>query len=164
MSRKVEGLIWANRGIRPVLPIKGTGRPNVKAGLKYEADLAQALSVGLPGVWWHYCDKNGTGWCQTDLLLRGASRDLVLEAKLTYTAEAWRQLELLYLPVLGCALARPIFGIQVCKRFLSGVGSEVMVVTDLGEAIHFAAQGHRTVLHWLGPKLSPPLWPLRRVA
>lgn len=162
MTRRVGQLLWANRGERPDLP-SGPKSGAKRAGIRYEAALSEALPVAIPAIWWHYCDTSGTGWCQTDFLLRGASRDLVLESKLTYTEDAWAQLEALYIPVVHKALARPVFGLQVCKRFLGQVSPGVLVSCDLAEAIHLSTRPDRprVVLHWI-PKLSPPLWPLRR--
>lgn len=161
MTRRVEGLIWALRGGPPRgLPVKRP-RGAKAAGVRYEKALAQALPIGDHGVWWNFCDSRGPGWCQTDVLLRGASRELVLEAKYTYTEDAWEQLEGLYGPVVEKALGREVIGIQVCKRFLGTPPRGVSVAGTLAEAIGLANRRLRVVLHWIGP-LAPPLWPVVR--
>lgn len=164
MTRRVEGVLWAEQGGRPGVGPSGPKKGLKAAGLRYEAEVAGALPPGLPGLWWHFQDANGLGWCQTDLLLRGAARDLIIEVKLTYTEEAWVQLEGLYLPVVATALGRPVLGIQICKRFLAKPPAGVAVATEFAEAVKLAAREPRVVLHWLGRAFAPPLWPLKRAA
>lgn len=164
MTRLIRDLQWANCVAKPlgINPKRAPTRPML-AGIRYEAALAAAIPIADHGVWWQFQDRCGEGFCQTDLVIRGLRADLVLEAKYTYTDEAWDQLEGLYLPVVGKALRRPTLGIQVCKRFLSGVGPQVAVANDLPAAIAYAQEGRRTVLHWIG-KNAPPLVPLQRAA
>lgn len=164
MTRQVADLHWDNCVRKPPgVPLKRQPSRAQRAGIRYEQSLAEAIPIADHGVWWHFADRNGPGWCQTDLIIRGLRADLVLEAKYTYTDEAWDQLEGLYLPVVAKALRRPTLGIQVCKRFLSGVGPSVAVANDLPAAIAYAQEGRRTVLHWIG-KNAPPLVPAHKVA
>lgn len=164
MTRLVGQLAWAYRGERPQcvgLPAKRDAAK--QAGIKYEAALAAAIPVAHHGIWWQFCEtgKARGGWCQTDLLLQGTLANLVLEAKYSYTEDAWDQLEGLYIPVVTRALGARCLGIQVCKRFLAEVNPDVAIANDLAAAIQYAQEGRRTVLHWLGAGKSPPLWPLR---
>lgn len=165
MTRQVHDLHWAKRGLRPnAIPLHSVMGTVERAGIQYENALAKAIPIADHGVWWNFHDHRGLGWCQTDLVIRGLHSDLVLEAKYSYTEKAWVQLEALYLPVVSMALGRKTLGIQVCKRFLSGMGSGIAVANDLITAIAYANEGRRTVLHWINSKYSPPLLPASRKA
>jgi hypothetical protein len=126
------------------------GRPKgAKArGLTYERALAKAVPKAKAGLWWEYQDDNGLGYCQTDLVLIGREAALVLEAKYTWVEQAWTQLERLYVPVLGLALARPVFGVQVCK--ILKPETEGRVVGTLKEAFAAVKLGERVTWHWIG--------------
>ena len=163
MTRVIVGLKWARRapGRPPEIP-KGRPRGRKAAGIRYEKDLQHALPMTVCGQWWEFEDVNGHGWCQTDLIgAFGPEGPLVvLEAKLTWTMEAWAQLEGLYIPVVSKAEGRDCLGIQVCKNLKPGVRN---IWTDLGAAL--GAEGPRPVWHWMGwtvpePGLGAP-WPDR---
>ena len=179
MTRKIQGLKWA-RGTSPPGFAKGPG-PKVGAkaqGLRYERAVARELPQALKGLWWEFEDGNGPGWCQTDFFIPGKSEGLVLECKLGYSEGAWKQLELLYLPVVQLATGLKIQGLQVTK-LLRGpgfapvgagvrvgakppgvrVGAKppgVRVVNRLESGLALARLGHRVVVHWtgLGPILE----------
>jgi hypothetical protein len=77
----------------------------------------------------------------------------VLEVKLSYTRDAWRQLENLYSPVVGRMWGMPVVGVQVCKGLAGRFGgpeSEVVVVKSLRRGVALAQAGGRVVLHWAG--------------
>lgn len=117
------------------------------AGIAYE-NLFAANIGGEHGVWWQFADSKGTGWCQTDVLVRGSRYALVLECKLSYTEDAWPQMERLYRPVVAEALGLEVLCIQVCKHLRpewTGV-----VHHDLRSATKSAKDGGRVVLHWIG--------------
>lgn len=151
MTRVVDGLVWACRAeASPFGFRKKTGRgKGAKAnGLRYESALAKELHfIAEHGIWWRFCDKNGPGVCQTDLVIVGKTMVVVLEAKYTYCDAAWVQLESLYKPVISAALALPVLGVQVCKNLLPGVRG---VKRELGEALEIARAGGRATWHWRG--------------
>lgn len=76
------------------------------------------------------------------------SRLVVLEVKLTYTPNAFLQLEELYFPVLiGLCGAVPV-GVQVCRNLTRQTPRD-LVHADLPSAVRAAAGGSRAVWHWL---------------
>ena len=137
----------AERSERPLgMPV---GRPRgAKAqGVRYEKACSAAIPQAKPGQWWHFIDANGPGYCQTDLVLIGRDSVLVLECKYTWTMNAWEQLERLYLPVVEKALARPAYGVQLCKVLRPEAEN---VVYGLREALAGAMLGRRIAIHWSG--------------
>lgn len=161
MIRRIDGLRWARMSAEgPRLPISRP-RGAKAAGLRYERALARALPTWKHGQWWEFEDRRGHGWCQTDLMTRaqiadplhGGDEVVILEAKYTYTREAWEQIEGLYAPVLTMATGRSVVGIQVC-RALTPLVEECEVTGELGEAMRLG-RSHRVVLHWLGMGLVP---------
>lgn len=154
MIRRVEGLRWARASESgPRLP---AARPRgaKAAGLRYERALARALPGWKHGQWWEFEDRRGHGWGQTDLFAAVGPAVVLMEAKYTYTREAWEQLEGLYGPVVEEALGRRVVGIEVC-RALTPLVEDCEVTGELGEAIRLALRGRRVVLHWLGMGLVP---------
>lgn len=149
MSRQIEGLLWARTSERPA----GLPRPRLRgaklAGLRYEGRVAEALPEALHGQWFAFLDRNGPGYCQPDLLLGRSGTCFVLEVKYSWTLEGHQQIEGLYLPVLQKAIERPVAGLVVCRRLVSGMG-RVRVTGDLSEALAGAKRGERMVWHWLG--------------
>ena len=136
----------------------------VKArGIKYERDLAAAIPSARHGQWFRFEDGNGPGCCQTDLLLETQWGLAILEAKLTWTWEGHRQLDQLYIPVLRQAYSsawagKPphIFGLVVCKVLTPDLNlHRDWICRDLYGALSRAAEGKRTVLHWMGQILLP---------
>jgi hypothetical protein len=162
MTRQIKGLSWA--WALPEKPsfIKNSSPRGTKAkGLAYERLVAKALPQAQHGTWFSYRDKNGPGWCQTDLLLALAGRIFVIEVKLTDTAEAYTQLQQLYLPVVALALQRPTFGLVVAKNLTPGgtrhAARSPGICEDLASALTLAAAGALPLLHWLGrsPLITP---------
>lgn len=128
------------------------GRPKgaKAAGVRYEKALAGMLPSFAHGQWWQYQETSGGKWsyCQTDLIGRVGEIAVVLESKYTWTEEAWKQLDRLYIPVVRAALRREVVGIQVCKVLREARG---LVTSDLNEAIALAMAGAVPVtLHWAG--------------
>jgi hypothetical protein len=160
MARKIKGLVWARRlPGRPGCIPQGRARGVKALGVRYEREVAQALPVAEAGVWWEFEDQGGRGYCQTDLLVIGARSVLVLEAKYTYTVDAWRQLLGLYQPVVERALGLPVLPVQVCKVLVPQARN---VTTDLESAVELARSANWATLHWIGAKgqkLWPPLRP-----
>jgi len=155
MSRRVSQLEWAARlEERPKNIPVGRPRGAKLEGCRYERRVAAALSFAEAGAWWQFRDRDGPGVCQTDLVIHGMRSNLVLEVKYGWTAEAWEQLEGLYLPVLALALKKPTIGVQICRVLRDGCDDEV--VSCLQEAIDLAKRGRRVTLHWAE---AAPLWP-----
>lgn len=122
-----------------------------KAGLRYERALARAL--GCPkdwshGMWLEWEDSAGVHWCQPDLVTFQPGLVICLEAKLRWTLEGHRQLEELYLPLLGKLVGGRVIGAQVCKFLLQ---DSPPAAYSLEEAL----RGARPLVHWLGGKYFP---------
>lgn len=149
MTRRVEGLEWARpTGWPRGLPLQRR-RGAKAAGLRYERGVAAQLPACRHGQWFEFSDRNGPGICQTDLLLGREGHCLVLEVKYTWTVEGHKQLEQLYLPVVGLAIQRPVIGLVVCRRLVEGMRG-VKVARSLSEGFELALEGHRAVWHWIG--------------
>jgi len=144
----VKELEWAQKAERP--PGMPIGRPRgAKAvGVRYEKALAKALPGMVHGQWWNFRDRNGNGYCQTDFVLDREDFALVLEAKYTWVLAGHTQLRDLYIPVVGRALAKPVFGIVVCRNLIPGMPDVVRVTDSQTEAARLASQREYVVLHW----------------
>lgn len=156
-TRIIEGLISAAPCERPrTIPESKPRGKSKREGLKYERQLALGLPSGLAkhGQWFAFVDRNGSGYCQTDLVLEAPAWVAVLEAKLTWTAQGHFQIEKLYKPVLQFALRKRVLGVVVAKSLTTEVDLS-WVCRDLESALHRAALGLPTVLHWLGTSLGP---------
>lgn len=130
------------------LPSQRARKGSKGYGIRYERSVA-TKSGGLHGQWFKFCDANGNGWCQTDVLLLLDGEVVVVECKLTDVDEAREQLRYLYLPVVSKALSRPARGI-VCVRHLSKESNTSLVVTSMGQALKVASEGYYPTLHWIG--------------
>jgi hypothetical protein len=117
-------------------------------GLSYEKALAKALPQAKHGLWFEFCDRNGRGFCQPDLVLEGKDEILVIEAKLTNYAEACLQLQHLYAPVLAKAYSRPVRG-AVALKYLSPDTPRDKICADLASVLAFLPNSW-PVLHWIG--------------
>lgn len=176
-SRTVFQLTEASACDRPKHIPKGRPRGRKQQGVKYENDLAKAIPAARQGQWFRFADRNGPGCCQTDLLLETQFGLAILESKLTWTWEGHKQLDQLYIPVLRQAFrpsrsraeggpeAPHVFGLVVCKILTPELAMHKdWICRDLFTALARAAEGKRTVLHWLGQALlpdRPTLGPLR---
>ncbi len=149
--RVITGLLMATPCERPkTIPIarlRGTKR----LGLKYEADFAKALkqrfpSAVLSGQWFHFVDSNGSGYCQTDLLVKLADECIIFECKLTDTERGRSQLSRLYFPVVGKCYGLPTRGVVV-TRHLSRE-TELELVTDQLATALSSPRSVIPTLHW----------------
>src|SRR5215469_252521 len=169
-KRVISKIRWASLCDRPdCIPL---ARPKgaKAAGLRYERLFAKQFPEALHGQWFEYEDANGHGYCQPDVILSLLPRCLVVfESKYTLTAEAFAQLEGLYLPVVRAAFKAPAVGVVVTRNLvpvgervkgvwerIKGVGEGV---STLEEAIRQAQSGFGIpVLHWVGQNFrSNPL-------
>lgn len=159
--KEVKGLTFAAPCLRPsFIPLQRSRKGSKGAGLRYEKLVAKAIPGSILGQWFHYLDASGPGWCQPDILVLGAKRILVLECKLTLTAEAFRQLSKLYVPVLTLAYpGRTIVPGVVCKNLTPEVDLS-SVVESLPELLSRPQGSALPVLHWLGN--SPLAGPTKR--
>jgi hypothetical protein len=84
--------------------------------------------------WLRFRDDAGLHWCQPDGILRGPDRVVIVEVKYNHTIEAWRQLRLLYEPVVGWLEELPISVVEVVKWYDCAVQfpEEVKLVKDVG--------------------------------
>lgn len=159
--RKIEGLRWAQLCARPSFAKQSRARGAKRAGLHYEGLVAEAIPGGRRGLWFKFEDRNGPGWASPDLVLGvGAQSDVLptcfvaFEVKLTFTEEAFGQLNDLYLPILRHCGRVPVFGVVVCRN-LTAFAPKGRVATDLATAIAECSR-EIPILHWLG---KAPLWP-----
>ena len=160
-GRIIEGLKWAHPlSAKPdIIP---TSRPRgaKAAGLRFEHALAKALPSALHGQWFEFEDRNGHGYCQTDLIYSLLPLYMVvLEVKYTLVPGAHSKLLNLYLPVVSLALSRPSVGVVAVKnldpRYRRG-----KIHTDLHSAAAASATStYPSLLQWSGQALLPPLRP-----
>jgi hypothetical protein len=148
-KRQIVGLEWARQAAPDEAPFAGVRRRKgpKAAGQRYERALARALPTADPGLWWEFCDANGPGWCQTDLLWHHEGQVAVLEVKLTDWGEAKDELLGLYVPVLGLALGRPVRPIVVAKT-LTRASAATTVYPSLRKAL--ASTESVPIVQWLG--------------
>lgn len=152
--RVIEGLLSARASDRPQGMPKSRARGAKAAGLRYERELARALPQAKHGQWWQFVDRNGPGYCQTDLLLKTELGLFVLEVKYTWTLAGHGQLSKLYRPVVEKALGQPVGLVQVCKKLLPETPRQTIRLS-LKEALALAASGAPAVLSWIGGSLGP---------
>lgn len=157
--REVKGITFAAPCLRPsFIPLQKSRKGSKGAGLRYEKLVAKAIPNSVLGQWFHYIDANGAGWCQPDVLVLGRKRVLVLECKLTLTSEAFRQLQLLYFPVLRQAYPeREIIGGVVCKNLTPEVDFSLLfesIPELIAKYPTLDSPSAIPVVHWLG---SSPL-------
>lgn len=156
--RSISGLEWARLAAKP--PHRAPrGLKGAKArGLAFEKQLLEALGPKAQGgVWFEFCDRNGRGFCQPDIMLKlGHQTVLILEVKYTWTPEGHQQLENLYRPVVREVLGHQwlLHTVQVCK-LLSPDTPRHCVHTQLVDAIAASTCGRLAVLHWPCTALAP---------
>ena len=153
MSRQLRGLRWAKLAERPGGIPKSRPRGAKARGLAYEAELASQLPEARHGQWFEFEDSAGRGWCQVDLLIPRSRLVVVMEVKLTWTPEAFRQLSGLYLPIVRKVWGCEAVGLQVCRNLVPGLSS--VVVGDLERGVEQAARGREVCWHWLGSGRRP---------
>ncbi len=120
-AREVQ---WASFWRAPGFSVGGRSTGRKAAGKRYERLASEMLleiypEHYVPHPWLRFQDAGGYRWCQPDGLLIdvAAGRIVIVEMKLSHTADAWWQLKKLYLPVLRVLLP-PRYRIgmlEVCK-------------------------------------------------
>ena len=151
--RIVDGLFLATPCRKPAsVPAVPKGIRGAKRyGYKYEGAFAAAMEQKFPsacmaGQWFQFNDRNGSGYCQPDLILRTAKLNIIFECKLTDVATARSQLSHLYFPVVKSALGKPVVGIVVTRHLTKETMLE-LVVDTLAQAVARAKEIIPT-LHW----------------
>ena len=128
--------------------LRGARTAAQKFGLRYEKLVAKRTE-GLHGQWWKFTDINGSGYCQTDVVLTLDGKAYVLEVKLTNVEEAYDQLRALYVPVVSLALRKPAVGIIVVRHLTpTALGKDIY--TTLGNAMTYATPREFPIVHWIG--------------
>ena len=84
-------------------------------GMAFERSVAKALPRALHGQWFYFEDDNGPGYCSPDFILVVGGVPWVLECKLTFTPEAYAQLNGLYLPLVSKVFDTTARGLVVVK-------------------------------------------------
>lgn len=162
MARRIEGLVWARMAPEsPWGPKAPRARGAKRLGLVYERAIAKALPTGfVHGQWFEFRDANGSGYCQPDFYAIGRTAVAVLEAKHTFTPEAFAQLEGLYGPILAQVFGKPVIGIQVCKNLTAEAPTRCF--GNVSEAIKRGLEGHDgpKVVFWPG---FGEIWGLRPI-
>lgn len=150
MSRQVAGIRRAEFSLSgpPLRRQRATG--SKAAGLAYEKKLGKLLPPEAKhGLWIKFEDAFGPGWCQPDYIFAWHRRLVVLEAKLSYTEDAWSQLENLYLPLVSFIAEKPAYGVQACK-WLTPLTPPEGINSTLETAVLRALEGKRSLWHCLG--------------
>ena len=149
--RVISGLVYATPCKKPDNIPTARLRGVKRLGQKYESAFAKALHALYPNVclssqWFRFIDRNGHGFCQTDLLLKLPSEVVIFECKLTDTEKGRSQITRLYLPVVSKVFCLPVRGVVVTRHLTRE--SEIALVTD---QLATAISSPRTVvptLHW----------------
>lgn len=148
--RDIVNLQYAAMCLHPAHIPKSRPKGVRAAGLRYEKALAAAIPQAIRGQWFEFRDLNGPGHCQTDLLIVGKKRVVVIESKLTEVDQGRDQIKNLYFPVVQMVWPdkKPL-GI-VAVRHLSKEQRLDLVETSLKSAIERAEIcGEIPSLHWL---------------
>lgn len=148
--RVVAGLLSATPCTRPsnlpVAHLRGTKR----MGMKYEQDFAKAIQQRYPnallGQWFNFRDDNGSGYCQSDIIVKLPSECIIFECKLTDCEKGRSQLSRLYRPVVERCWGLPT-RCMVVTRHLSGETRLELVTDQLAQALAFSREAIPT-LHW----------------
>ena len=106
--RQIKKLKWAR--FTDFAPHKKPDLKKVSSSIRdghvYEEKVAQYLAAVFGednvkhGQWVEFCDANGPGMCQPDIIVEKDGRVAIIECKLTARKTARKQLEKLYAPVL----------------------------------------------------------------
>ena len=148
--RNVVGLQYAALCLRPAHIPRSRPKGAKAAGLRYEKALSAAIPRAEHGQWFEFRDLNGPGHCQSDLIIVGQKRVVVIECKLTEVDQGRAQLRVLYFPIVEMVWPdkKPL-GI-VAARHLSKEGDLTLVETTLKGAIERAErQKVIPTLHWM---------------
>ena len=93
-------------------------------------------------------DANGPGYACMDLVAQHQGIVVAIECKLSYTPEAFVQLERLYFPILRHVYRAPVRGIQLVKHVSRDVPPGLLC-DSLEKALRYPPDAI-PVLHWLG--------------
>ena len=132
--RVISGLVFAAVCEKPPsIPLATRVRGAKRLGHKYERDFAKALKARYPqsclaGQWFRFIDRNGQGFCQTDLLLKRPGEIIIFECKLTDTEKGRSQISRLYAPVVSHVFGLPVRGVVVARHLTRE--SELALITD----------------------------------
>lgn len=103
-----------------IRPHRYTGRR--AQGVRYEKHVHMMLSQRYPGQhvqgpWLRFYSNGKPRWCQPDALLVDITqgRIVVLEVKYQHTADAWWQLNHLYVPVLRAMFPPTLWALSTCE-------------------------------------------------
>lgn len=138
---------WARPIREPPFPLLQPRTPAQKLGARYERKVHWRLTqlyelAYLPSEWFMYHSRGRIRYCQVDALLFLPDRQVIvlIECKYNHTADAYWQLENVYVPVLRCFLgpANPwqIATCEVVKWFdpSTSFPTRVSLCSDLGVA------------------------------
>lgn len=150
--RIIDGLQMAWLCEKP--PSIPTARPRgvKKTGVLYEKNFGKALEQAfkydkvIPGQWFHFCDANGFGYCQTDWLVICPLQILIFECKLTDTEKGRSQINRLYRPVVEQVFKLPARGMVVTRHLTRE--TEIALVCDKLEIATNFNPGVVPTLHW----------------
>ena len=112
------------------------------AGISFERQQQKALRERFGEAvqcnpWFEFFDDGELHYCSPDAVLWLDPSPIVLEFKLTHTADAYRQLFLLYLPVLRAYRpGAPFRAVEICRTFLPSVEwpGDVTLIGDVERA------------------------------
>lgn len=119
-------------------------------GIRFEKAVGTLLAKGAQqGVWFHFKDENGPGYCQPDWIVQlEKKRILIVECKRTECPEATTQLTKLYFPVVQKATGLMPIGI-VCCNYLTTSTPTNRIFADMPTALNAAYCGLIPILHWM---------------
>lgn len=157
-SRIIQGLRWVKRlPSRPDCIPASRPRGAKAAGLRFERELAKALPTSIHAAWFEFEDRNGPGYCQTDIIhILHPNFAAVIEVKYTLVPGAHSKLLNLYIPIVSLAFDTEAVGVVAVKnldpRYRRG-----RIYTDLPSAAQAAAaNSYPALLQWSGQALLPP--------
>jgi len=118
-------------------------------GLRYERAVHGALPGAIRGQWFRYEDSEGVHYCQTDVLIAGVNRILIVECKLTWVEDGANALKYLYVPVCETVYGRHALGLVACRRLpREGIPPGIKICANLDDAVQGTLAGKSVVLHW----------------
>lgn len=150
MARSIQGLIWAGPTEVGPFGVQKRRKGAKAAGLRYEKLVRKALPAAARwsfNPWFEFVDANGKGFAQPDFVLRTKNEVLVVECKLTFTEEAFGQLQELYFPILHYVHRLPVRGIVLTKNLTP---SAPPPTPSFRAAVAASRKGQIPVVHWLG--------------
>jgi hypothetical protein len=119
---------------------------HAKNGLRYERKVVKALSKAYllsHNPWYFFEDMNGPGHIVPDAIIEYQDQLIIIEIKLTYTAEAIFKLRNLYCPVISYATNKETLPLVITKNLTSASPNPAFNVSS-------ALINPEPLLHWLG--------------